>query len=354
MPSATINQERLQQAAAVAEDVVHAGTHPSAVLAVANRDETVWTHVVSGQDTVNINSIFLLASITKPVLATAIMRLVEQGRLMLHFPVAGYLPEFAAFGKERVTSWHLLTHTSGLEEARWWDDLRTRNPRMPATLFEAACLSYLHFAPGTRCEYCSLSFDVLAALITRLTGQPYPEYLREQIFTPLGMRDTGFQPGDPARAVFVRDMGGLQEQQLFSALATGGGGLWGTVADLITFGQAFLRGGRHGDYRLLGQPAIEMMTRNQTAGMIELVDGHAEPFDYGLGWRKIRAGEVLGSDRSFGHGGATGTLLWVDPVWDLVFVFLTNRWGLETNTPRRVLNAVYGALDARAPGELAR
>src|SRR6478752_485491 len=103
MPSATINQERLQLAAGVAEDVVRAGTHPSAVLAVATRDETVWTHVVPGQDTVNLDSIFLLASITKPVLATAIMRLVEQGRLMLHFPVATYLPGFAAFGKDRVT-----------------------------------------------------------------------------------------------------------------------------------------------------------------------------------------------------------------------------------------------------------
>jgi CubicO group peptidase (beta-lactamase class C family) len=69
------------------------------------------------------------------------MRLAEQRRVMLHCPAASCLPGFAALGKERVTPWHLLTHTSGLEEARWWDDLRTRNPRMPATLFEAACLS---------------------------------------------------------------------------------------------------------------------------------------------------------------------------------------------------------------------
>jgi CubicO group peptidase (beta-lactamase class C family) len=79
--------------------------------------------------------------------------------------------------------------------------------------------------------------------------------------------------------------------------------------------------------------------------MWELSDGRRQPFEYGLGWGKPGAdGGILGSARAYGHGGATGTYFWVDPDYDLVFVFLTNRWGLEHETPRRILNAVYGAM----------
>ena len=160
------------------------------------------------------------------------------------------------------------------------------------------------------------------------------------------MRHTGFQPPDWEQAATVYDVGGPAVTRYFSSLAAPGGGLWSTAADLITFGQALLRGGRYAGYHLLGPAAIATMTRLHTHGLAEIVDGRPQPFDYGLGWAKPSAdGSVLGSERSHGHSGITGTLFWVDPEWDLVFVFLTNRWGLEQNTARRVLNAVYGALE---------
>ena len=340
----TLDVTRLEHAAAAADAAVTGGTHPSAVIAVADSNELLWTHVAPGEDGVGLDSIFAIASITKPIVATAVMRLVEHGRLLLDVPVATYLPEFGVYGKERVTAWHLLTHTSGLEEDRWWQELREQRAP-PSAYLDAACRSYLHFEPGTRCEYCSLSFTVLGELIARLGGQPCPDFLRQHILAPLGMHDTAFQPADRERAVPVHDFGGQEHTDYFSSLAAPGGGLWSTAADLLAFGQTFLRGGRHGGYHLLGPAALETMTRNHTQGMSELVDGRTQPFNYGLGWGKLgQDGRVIGSQRSYGHAGASGTLLWIDPDWDLVFVFLSNRWGVELDTPRRALNAVYGAL----------
>ena len=160
------------------------------------------------------------------------------------------------------------------------------------------------------------------------------------------MRDTAFQPADRGRAAPVHDFGGPENTERFSALAVPGGGLWGTAADLVAFGQTFLQGGRRAGYRLLSPAALELMTRRHVAGTMEWTPHVPSPFNYGLGWGKPdpEAGR-LGSDRGYGHGGATGTYFWVDPDWDLVFVFLTNRWGIEQETPRRMLNAVYGSLD---------
>lgn len=342
---AMLAAERLEAAARVAEEAVASGTHPCAVLAVANSAETVWTHTVSGEDEAALDDVFLLASITKPVVGTAVMQLVEQGRLLLDEPVARTIPVFGLYGKEGVTPWHLLTHTSGLEEVRWWDELRAAGAEGHESVLDAACRSYLHFEPGARCAYCSLSYAVLGELITRLGGEPYPEFMRRHIFDPLGMRDTAFQPADAARAMPVHDFGSPEDVARFSRSASPGGGLWSTAADLVAFGQAFLRGGRRDGQRIIGPAALEAMTRSHTAGMHEIVDGRARPFEYGLGWGKPHAsGGVIASMASYGHGGATGTYLWIDPVYDLVFVFLTNRWGLALDTPRRALNAVYGAL----------
>ncbi len=340
-----INRERLGQVARIADAAVRPDGQPSVVVAVANRNETLWTYVAPGADGIRLDSIFLLASITKPIVATAIMRLVEEGKLLLHRPVVEYVPEFGKFGKEQVTAWHLLTHTSGLEEGHWYAELHGK-PTTAQDYLDAACQSYLHFEPGTRTEYCSLTFSVLGELITRLGEQPYPDYLRQHIFTPLGMRDAAFRPRDRLRAAPVYDFGTPEELDHFGELAVPGGGLWSTASDLVAFGQTFLQGGRSNGYRLLGPAALAAMTRRQVEGTMEWRPGIRSPFHYALGWSKLGPSvSVIGSDESYGHGGATGTYFWVDPVWDLVFVFLTNRWGIEQETARRALNAVYGALE---------
>src|SRR5258706_125045 len=116
---------RLQHVVAAAEAAVQTGGYPSAVLAVADAETTILTHSVSSRDyaPAALDSIFLLASITKPIIATAIMRLVEQGHLLLSDPIVRYIPEFELFEKGRVTVWHVLTHTSGLDESGWWREM---------------------------------------------------------------------------------------------------------------------------------------------------------------------------------------------------------------------------------------
>jgi CubicO group peptidase (beta-lactamase class C family) len=348
--SIRLDRGRLQHAVAVAEAAVRTGPYPSAVLAAANADTTFLTHVVTHPEyaPVALDSIFLIASITKPIVATAIMRLVEEGRLLLSDHVVQHIPEFAESGKQAVTVWHILTHTSGLEEESWRRELSER--RAPDEEFlRAACRSHLHFEPGTRYEYCSLSFTILGELITRLSGLPYPEYLRRQIFEPLGMRDTSFAPTAAPQSrtacVYGVDADSERFANYIGTTAAPGAALWSTAADLIAFGQALLRGGLYNGYHLLAPASIEAMTRLYTAGMTEIRDNQPVPVFYGLGWGKPALdGTTLASPHAYRHGGATGTLLLVDPQWNLVFVFLTNRWGIEGQAPNMALNALYGAL----------
>jgi CubicO group peptidase (beta-lactamase class C family) len=308
---------------------------------------------VPGEDNVKLDSVFLLASVTKPMVAAALMRLVEEGRLLLNRPVAEYLPEFGANGKERVTPWHLLTHSSGLDENESYDELFRLNP--PPTsfdwLWESSCRAFLHWEPGTAYRYNSLTFSVLAQLITRLGGLPYPEYMRRHIFEPLGMKDTAFQPQDTARAAPIHYAPGMEalnaQKDAFISRADPGGGLWGTAADVVRFGQAFLNSGTLDGFQLLSPASVTQMTGHYTAGKSQLENGRDVPFNYGLGWGKPSSppdGDTLASPKAFGHTGISGTMLWVDPEYDLVFVFLSNLWGAESDTRGRALNAVYRAL----------
>ena len=193
------------------------GDVPSAVLAVANREGLVRVEAFSGADAAAADSIYLLASISKPITATAVMQLVERGLLVLSAPVQRYLPEFVAPpvsvgqpGAEAVTCWHLLTHTSGLVDME--SELLNRERPDRERLLEIACTSPLRFAPGTRFEYNSLSFALLGEVIARLAGRDYPEVLAAELFGPLGMRDSRVRaarsgasdavafPGHPGRA----------------------------------------------------------------------------------------------------------------------------------------------------------
>ena len=268
--------------------------------------------------------------------------------MLLSDPVAKHIPEFASAGKQRVTVYQILTHTSGLSEEEWLREMAGPRRASVADLVRMACRAPVRFEPGCQYEYNSFSFYVLAELIARLGGMPYPEYLRRCIFRPLGMRDTSFAPeGDGRlRAMPVYNVGEPDfgpRLAYYTSVAFPGGGLWSTAADLVAFGQTFLRGGRFADYHLLSPAAIEAMTRLHTAGMTEIVDGQPAPARYGLGWGKPGPG-LLASMRAYRHGGATGTLLLVDPEWDLVFVFLTNQWGIAGTAPEQAANAVYGAL----------
>lgn len=336
---------RLENAATVAEEVVRSGEYASAVLAVANREGIFWRHVVPGDDGIAWDSIFPIASITKPIVVTALMQLVERGRVVLSDPVAQFIPEFAQNGKERVTLWHIVTHTSGLDEPSHNDWHNLVEQRVPvSTYLELAYRAPLRFEPGTQWSYGFLTFSVLSEVITRLGGQPYPDLLREHIFAPLGMVDTAFMPSDQQRLAPLRYETPETLAHLDS-LAFPAGGLYSTADDLVKLGRAFLNKGELGAYRLLSEGAVATMTRVHTEGIMALEDSTPRPSFTGLGWgMRSPFGNVLGSASSYGHAGASGSWLWIDPEWNLVFALLSNTEGGKGSTPMRMLNAVYGAL----------
>ena len=355
MPLPRLDPARLQNAFDLVARQVGRGEVPSAVLAVANSEGPVRVEAFSGVDAATTDSIYLLASISKPIMATAVMQLVERGLLVLSAPVQRYLPEFVAPpvsvgqpGAEAVTCWHLLTHTSGVEDMD--ADLLNRERPDRARLLQIACTSPLRFVPGTRYEYSSLSFALLGEVIARLAGRDYPEFLVAELFGPLGMRDSGFGPPDPARAMSSHFPGIPDEHQAmamsyFSSLQAPGGGLWGTAGDVAAFGRAMLRGGELDGVRVLGRRLVELMTREQTAGLREEGTPPRDPH-YGLGWGLPGfGGDLPASRRAFEHGGATGPRLLVDPEADLVVVYLANRWGTGPELSFAAIQAVYGALE---------
>lgn len=341
----------------VADTVSREPAVPIAALAVATGDSLLRSEVFTAAEAPAPDPLtaFPVASITKPIVATAVMQLVERGVLVLTTPVVEYLPGFqppaASAGEpggEMVTAWHLLTHTSGLTDI---DLLTAAKDRLTANDYRRSLRERpLAFAPGSAYAYCSDSFYILAELIERFTGLPYPAALGDRIFEPLSMRRTGFDPAtldcpssgllgidpftdDPETAV-----------RTFISLALPGGGLWSTTEDLVAFGQAMARQGERSGGRVLAPAFVELMTREQTGGVREAGIPPREPH-YALGWdRPTLDARMPGSAGAFGHSGASGSRLWIDPANDLVIVFLMNCWGASDRWWRGAVAAVYGEL----------
>lgn len=341
----TLDAGRLQLAYDLLREGVSSGELPVGLLAVASGEDVIRCEAYGPGGKMETDRIFLIASITKPIVATAIMQLVEQGKLLIEDPVASYIPEFGVNGKADVKVWHLLTHTSGMADDYWRE--RDVQPT-PRRNLEGALQTYLRFPPGSRFEYSNVSYTILAELIDRLSGLSYPEYLRERVFQPAGMVDSSFcpEPERRARVLPVLDFpeypGGLEG---FMALALPAGGIFSTAEDLVAFGQSYLNGGMGRRGRLLGRAALRVMTSLHTEGIVERRNGESVPACWGLGWEKAvpQEGRLL-SPVGFGHGGMTGGYLWIDPEVGLVVVFLTNRANLDGRRRKAIVNAVMASV----------
>jgi CubicO group peptidase (beta-lactamase class C family) len=350
-----------------AREAIDAGTIPCAVIAVSDAWGTLHLQALEGTaDKPRVDSLFFLASVTKPIVSTALMQLVDESRLDLHDPLVQLLPELAGDPwRERITAWHVLTHTAGLKDVSQ-DVLRKQRPSY-AKMLARVMKDAPEWEPGTRFRYCSDSFYLVAEAIVRLTGMRFPQALERRLLHPLGMLDTGFDPRpDRGRTMVVHGipMGNMVVRELILRFLAGaalpGGGLFGTAEDLLRFGRAVLtRRGQDGP-RVLSQERIDQMLREQTSGIPEVLDnGLVRDPHYALGWRKrseLSTGRVAGvidparvipaSPSTVTHGGASGTRLWVDPERDLVYVFLTNIWYGDDGPAHAVLRRVYAAWDA--------
>ena len=330
-------------------------TSSFAALAVARRDGLVRAESWSGGRALDESPRSTVASITKPITATAVLQMVEAGRLALTEPITNYLPDVrppaptGAGPAEPLTAWHILTHTAGMSDIPQ-ETFLTRPPTR-ATSVDRLAEMPLRFAPGSAYAYTTDSYQVLAAIVERLAGQSWSAVLRERIFDPLGMTATTYDPRDPGPAGLPIEglfgPAGIPRDLLraaFISLEMPGGGLWSTAEDLARFGRAMLTRGTVDGTRILGRPFVELMTREHTDGVLELGTGR-RPF-YALGWD--RPGLSRGSPASpsaFGHSGATGSVLVVDPENDLVVVHLRNVWGIDPAGSQQAVQAVYAALD---------
>ena len=351
----TLDPERLESAFRLVARQVASGRTSYAALAVATGAGLVRSAAWTGEGPVDRAPRTAVASITKPITATAVMQLVERGSLVLLEPITTYLPDVAPHAPddgspaEAITAWHILTHTSGIPDAS--EEFYLTAPATPEAQVERISHEQLKFAPGSCYAYASDSFFILSALITRVTGEPYPSYLQQHVLGPLGMSATSFDPYAPGRTprplegsfgptgIPFRDVSAY-----FARMAMPGGGLWSTAEDILRFGRAMLLGGSLDDARIIGRPFVDLMTRWHTATAIEV--GMSRPGLYGLGWGKPGLGRGSpASAAAFGHSGATGSMLIVDPTYDLVIVYLRNEWGVSTTATDEAVQAVYAAID---------
>jgi CubicO group peptidase (beta-lactamase class C family) len=292
-----VDDDRLEQAFRRVGEVVAGGEPPAAALAVARGPRARRADLRrAGHPSVDDASRFPLASISKPIVATAVLQLVDDGLLRLGEPLALHLPELAAADPDKadITAWHVLTHTSGLTEVDWPTALAAR---ADAPLgFEEACRRPLAFAPGTAYLYSSLSFYLLGEVVARLGGPSLEGYLERRVFAPLGrdVRDArpAWRPG--ARRADRRDHRGRRRvggrgHRLLHPTGPPGGGFWGTAADVLRFGQGLLRVARTGRAGSSAPAALELMTRDHTGRMPFLVHADGLQVHRALGWGRPRA-----------------------------------------------------------------
>ncbi len=304
-------------------------------------------------------SVFLIASITKPMSCAAVVTLIEQGRIDLDDRVAAYIPEFGANGKEAVRLRHCFTHTSGLLD-RLPDNLQLRRENAPIESFVAStCRTHLRFPPGTDIKYQSTGISMLANVAERVTGERFRDLLEKKILRPAGMDSThlGWREDFEQRAVAtkIHDRESSRDWNLDSAYWRDFGAPWGgahaTAADIGRFLQVMLEGGRsaNGDH-VLRPGSARLMLADHISAMPQLPEAVRLREGWGLGWRIQRLGDGswCGSAvpaGAFGHWGITGTVAWADPVSGVSFVLLTNgSFHDEGDTLKRCGNIAAGAL----------
>ncbi len=328
----------------IIEEAIGRKDFPGAVLVVTHKGRTVYRKAfglsqwVPEPKPMAIDMIFDLASVTKPVAtATSVMMLVERGQIRLWDKVKLYVPEFVPYVMEKGTPgedarlWHLLTHTSGLppytdpkEAAK-----KIGNPCTTEDLVKLIAALPKESPVGKQFTYSCLNYITLAFIVKKVSGQTIADFAAENIFKPLGMGRTFYQPpapmvpfcvptevvdGAPLRGIVHDPLARLQGG------ISGNAGLFSTADDLAVFAQMLLDGGAVGGVRILSPLTVSRMT--------EIYPKVGES-GRGLGWdidtdySNLR-GDLFGLG-SYGHSGYTGTSIWIDPPTRTTVILLTNR-----------------------------
>src|SRR5689334_1522255 len=348
--SVAVSSARLAQMDAAINSEIAQHHLPGAVVLVAGKGRVIWQRaygaraVEPAREAMTVDTIFDLASLTKAVAtATSIMILIERGKVRLSDPVSTYIPELKGEGREKITIEELLTHRSGYAPDF---DLRERWTGYDEAI-KHLIKEPLRNPPGTRFVYSDIGFITLGEVVKRVSGLPLDQFAQQNIFQPLGMRDTGFRPSATLRARIAPTEKRRGQLSYLGDTATnigaegdvwlrgqvhdptsyrmggvaGHAGLFSTAKDLAIYCQMILNGGEYNGARVLSPVSVAEMTRPR---LVSNTGGTR-----GLGWDintsfSSNRGELfpLGS---FGHTGFTGTSLWIDPASQMFVIFLSNR-----------------------------
>ena len=343
---------------AAIERFVDQGQIAGAVTVVGRHDqvlshEAVGLRDIATRQMMTEDTLFRIASMTKPITAIGIMILADEGKLSVDDPVDRHLPEFRgqmllvggngeSGGLRKpgrpVTLRDLLTHTSGLPSGLPQElaELYVKRDRSLADAIRSFSQRPLESEPGSRWAYCNLGIDTLGRIIEVVSGESYERFLQRRVFSPLGMTDTTFYPNERQRRR-IATLYDLRDGKLVAAgypllgpadkarYPIPAGGLYSTGADLARLYQMMLCGGVLQGKRVLAERSVREMTSVKTG---PLAAGFVPGMGFGLGWGVVRQPQDITemlSPGTFGHGGAFGTQGWIDPKQDLFMILLIQR-----------------------------
>jgi len=360
-----MSSERLNRIKPVMQRYVDENKLPGMITMVARHGKVVHCEKYGWMDVdkpMQLNTIFRMASMTKPVTSVAVMMLYEEGYFQLDDPVADYIPEFkdlkvfSSIDKDGIhtvdqirpmTIRDLLTHTSGLTGVG--ADSPVDSMYREANLSEGTLKDMIQklskipllYQPGTRWNY-SRSSDVLAYLVEVISGKPFDVFLKERIFNPLKMKDTDFyvpkEKIERVVAVYAPDSIGIKvimkpdtsNISIPVKFLSGNGGLVSTATDYMIFSQMLLNKGEYNGVRLLGSKTVDLMTSNQLSNEIMPSDDFFGPLlsgmGFGFGFAVLQdniQSKIIGSKGSYWWSGSGNTYFYIDPKEELVLILMT-------------------------------
>jgi len=347
------------------QERIDAGAMSAAAVRVERRSEVLldWAggrrDFTAESDPANTESVFHIASISKPMVTIGVAKLIERGLIDADDPVVEYVPEFGLHGKEKITLRHCLIHASGLPDMVPGNiALRQRNADL-SEFVAATCRARLLFPPGTDVRYQSSGILMLAEVTERVTGMPYPEYLADALFEPTGMASShlGWKSEFAERIIDSKELeaeatiGWNHNSHYWRAIGSPWGGVHSTTHDIARLLQMMLDGGQSADGETVFESGtVRMVLSDHTSALPHLSDAARLQEGWGFGWRLQRLGDGgwYGSAvpaGSFGHAGGDGTVAWADPTSGVVFVLLTNgQLDLEGGTLKACGNIAAAAL----------
>lgn len=336
MPAAAADEgfraEKLREMDEAIQQAIQEQNCPGGVLWLEHRGMTYKKAygnraLVPRMEAMTDDTIFDLASLTKVVACTpAVMLLVERGQVQLDEPARTYIPEFTGGGKETITVKQLMLHLSGLR-----GDIETQSDwHGQAAAIQKACAEKLVSVPGTAFRYSDINFFLLGEIVQRVSHSPLEQFVVSEIFAPLGMTDTCYNPPQnkveriaPTEVVGGKAYRGIVHDPTARHMGgvAGHAGLFTTAADLARYARMLLNLGELERVRIFKPETVRLMTSVQTPPGFAARRGLG--WDIDTGYSGPRGGLFpLGS---YGHTGWTGTSIWIDPFSDTFVIFLSNR-----------------------------